>query len=521
MVLPNMATDPANLPPKTTDWKSRYADLVNEYDHLKSDHTREGTDWKKAISRLSQVIQECSPVDEATLQPLTRALSGDSSAESIATAVNDFCLQLPEFDNGLTGSETSNTGQSLTDYDPAQFEQILTNFCSHLQFDPATRQKILGTHQEDCSPAHQLNRLYEVVQSLSGQLAQQPFDPAISLLLIEMVQSLPKFPELDDQLEAATSRAQACDNLNNLLPALEQFAALADTVHQKIEQERQQSAEFLNSTWQRLTELIGFLDSTKSDREQQSKASNHLQQGIQTRIAALVTEADATQSLPALRAILGDSVEEIRQQVNSYVEEEVPRLRRAEEQCQQLGRQVAELKQETDTLRKSLEKKQQEASRDPLTGLANRRAFSRLLAQEQERWQRYGRPLSLIFLDIDWFKKINDQFGHKAGDAALISIARILRKSLRENDLLARFGGEEFVALLPDSEPGAAFEVAEKLRSAVMETNFRFQEQAVHITISCGVSTFAEGDTAEDVLHRADTALYQAKDMGRNQSKTG
>ena len=86
--------------------------------------------------------------------------------------------------------------------------------------------------------------------------------------------------------------------------------------------------------------------------------------------------------------------------------------------------------------------------------------------------------------------------------------------------MLARYGGEEFVALLPDCGAEAAFEVAEKLRSEVMETNFRFQAKPVQITISCGVSTFIDGNIADDVLHRADKALYQAKDQGRNQSKT-
>jgi len=146
---------------------------------------------------------------------------------------------------------------------------------------------------------------------------------------------------------------------------------------------------------------------------------------------------------------------------------------------------------------------------DPLTGLANRRMMDIMLEKNFARSVRLDKPLSAIMLDIDYFKKYNDRLGHNAGDSLLVSLSAILLKETRKIDLVVRYGGEEFLVLLPDTEISKTKEVAERMRKKV--------EDSLGITISLGVATYNKNmKTEEDLVIQADKALYQAKLKGRN-----
>jgi diguanylate cyclase len=153
---------------------------------------------------------------------------------------------------------------------------------------------------------------------------------------------------------------------------------------------------------------------------------------------------------------------------------------------------------------------------DSLTNVHSRYAYENRLAQEFQRWQRHTQPLSFSIWDIDLFKRINDSFGHEAGDRLLRGVADLFARNKRTEDFLARIGGEEFVLLLPMTTLEAAAAVAEKLRSAVEAAAFRHHGEPVKVTISAGITDFRAGDTPTSVYERADRALYQAKQQGRN-----
>jgi diguanylate cyclase (GGDEF)-like protein/PAS domain S-box-containing protein len=160
---------------------------------------------------------------------------------------------------------------------------------------------------------------------------------------------------------------------------------------------------------------------------------------------------------------------------------------------------------------------QQLAITDELTGLYNRRGFFELGRREVERAVRFGHPLSLLILDIDHFKTINDTYGHPAGDRVLQTLARRCLANIREIDLLGRYGGEEFVILLPESSLANASQVAERLRKVIAGEPFASQAGSLEITISLGVASVGEGEgDLADLIARADRALYLAKRSGRN-----
>ncbi len=157
------------------------------------------------------------------------------------------------------------------------------------------------------------------------------------------------------------------------------------------------------------------------------------------------------------------------------------------------------------------------AERDPLTGLFNRRMFFIFLDAEVGRASRHNKNFALIMLDIDHFKRINDSFGHDVGDEVLRVVSSVILDIIRKTDILSRYGGEEFLLLLPETDSDGSMVLAEKIRSMV--EGIRHEKADRPVTISLGVTLFRRGDTLESILKRADDALYQAKHGGRNRSE--
>ncbi len=153
---------------------------------------------------------------------------------------------------------------------------------------------------------------------------------------------------------------------------------------------------------------------------------------------------------------------------------------------------------------------------DGLTNLANRKQLDAILNDEIPRARRYGRDLSMLMLDIDHFKRINDTHGHLAGDCVLSSLASMLQKRLRPNDKLGRYGGEEFCAILPETSLPSAMHIAEDLRALVASHPFVAEKNVIEVTISVGVSALGGGMDALDLYRHADEKLYEAKRAGRN-----
>jgi len=157
------------------------------------------------------------------------------------------------------------------------------------------------------------------------------------------------------------------------------------------------------------------------------------------------------------------------------------------------------------------------AATDPLTGAFNRREFTSLADQESQRANRYNHPLSIMMLDLDHFKKLNDTYGHAAGDKALQRFTTLCCNALRTVDVFGRWGGEEFVTLLPETDVEGAVVIAERLRKLVSQNILVYNDQKISLTASIGIAQYRSGEvTVEGPLSRADSAVYDAKKAGRN-----
>src|SRR5262245_57346224 len=153
---------------------------------------------------------------------------------------------------------------------------------------------------------------------------------------------------------------------------------------------------------------------------------------------------------------------------------------------------------------------------DPLTGLPNRREFNERLEERIGAWNRRREVFSLLLLDVDHFKKLNDRYGHLTGDQVLATIGRALRGAIRAEDAVARFGGEEFAILLPSTSLEQAIEAAQKVREAVARVSISRGGQQITVTVSGGLATITTNERVEALIGRADSALYAAKEAGRN-----
>lgn len=197
------------------------------------------------------------------------------------------------------------------------------------------------------------------------------------------------------------------------------------------------------------------------------------------------------------------------------------RLRREimghQETVEQLRAANMQLRLQLDEIHQLQERLKEQAVRDPLTGLHNRRYLDETLPRELARAKREGYPLSIIMIDLDRFKQINDTYGHPAGDEVIKALAEILRHGTREGDVACRYGGEEFVVALPRMDPDGARNRADEWRLAIANRTIHHGELCLQVTLSAGISAFPDhGSEMDTLVQSADLALYLSKHDGRN-----
>jgi diguanylate cyclase len=279
--------------------------------------------------------------------------------------------------------------------------------------------------------------------------------------------------------------------------------------------------EFLKATVGRLVQLESALGEAQTLSQRAGGDAAQGRQVAEMQVVQLRAVTMQTEDIDELRSFVGDRLDHLQEHLRQQDSAGGNYHARLEAQLGTLSQQVAALNAETVTLRSRLDVTTEEALRDPLTGAFNRLAYDRRAALEVARWRSDGGKLSMIVCDIDHFKRINDGFGHAAGDKVLKEVARVLQDQLRSSDFVARYGGEEFVVLLNGAGSDAALQIAEKLRRSIKAAPFRSRGERVPVTISCGIGTFDGDDTLEIVFERTDAALYAAKAAGRDRSVQG
>ena len=316
------------------------------------------------------------------------------------------------------------------------------------------------------------------------------------------------------QAEAMRERLAHGLNWYELLPILDDLAVLMLAITDSGQHEFEAYLKQLN---ERLEAFQGHLQVASDGHADSRSAARELDTQIREQVDGLQSSVQEAADLDSLKQVLESHLEGLLGTMDEHQQQRDQREQEVAARLKGLAERVANMEQEAQGYREHLEVQRQKALVDPLTGLPNRAAWSERLDHEVNAWHQRGNSLSLAMLDLDHFKRINDGYGHLAGDKVLKIIANVLRKRLRPNDFIARFGGEEFVLLMPDSSLSDALAVGEVLRAAIAACPFHFKGEPVTITVSMGVAQLQPSERSELALKRADEALYRAKAAGRNQ----
>lgn len=368
----------------------------------------------------------------------------------------------------------------------------------------------------------------ELAESLAGKsVSKQNSDVAeagsrvcallVSEVLYQLLQNVSLPADLNEKIERLKRTLEDGVSSGDWGAMLELVSDIATDIRVKINNERLDTEVFLKQVTGRLQDLDQVIQGTEANRKESFIRGQDLDVAVKMEMKGLQNSVNEADEVGALKKIIQKRLEGIEKHLASYRTEEETRHSKDGHLVESLVARLNELEEETVTLRERVNKERLQAQIDPLTGVPNRLGYMERINQEYARWKRFGNPLTLVVWDIDLFKRINDNYGHVAGDKALKSIAKTLAGKIRETDYLARYGGEEFVLIMPGADIKSAQGVAEKLRATVEGMGFHFKGEPVSITISCGISEFRENENIEDVFERADKGLYMAKEQGRNQ----
>ncbi|MFT3929060.1 MAG: diguanylate cyclase [Spongiibacteraceae bacterium] len=363
----------------------------------------------------------------------------------------------------------------------------------------------------------------ETVQSAAVDLsiADQPDDEppfariatAVCQVLDDLLQQIDPPPTATDNYRHAREQIAKGLNWYELVSTLEEIGVI---VLAALDRGQGEFQEFLVGISKRLDEAHQVIKASRQNQSNRQQDDDTLNQVVRSEVQQMQVQVAAATQLEALRTDIGQRLDGIVGALDQHRESSVQRQADLEQQLGTLTQRLRDMEAQSAAMEKRMIEQQRLALIDTLTQLPNRKAYDQRALEECERWKRYGRPLTLAVCDLDHFKSINDKFGHLAGDKVLRIIAKTLRQRLRKSDFIARFGGEEFVILLPETDAHESQRALETLREAVVQCPFHFRDERVAVTVSIGIASFNAGSTPESVFERADAALYRAKEAGRN-----
>ena len=379
--------------------------------------------------------------------------------------------------------------------------------------EPAAPQEAEGQPAADAAPDEGHYALPMMSEQAYSAIAEH-----VQATLFGLLDDLQLPESHGPQAAALRERVERGLNWYELVPVLDDLAVLMRAATSESQREFENYLQSLN---ERLSTMQDNLSAAHEGVAQSQEAARVLDDELRQHVGGLRHSVLEANDLASLKQAVRTRLDGLLATADAYQQRHSQHENQLGERLQQLVGRVASLEQAASGLRQRLEEQRQLALVDTLTELPNRAAWDERVEVEVARWQRYGGELLLAVLDVDHFKRINDDFGHLAGDRVLKIIAGELRKRLRKTDFIARFGGEEFALLLPHTPLPEGLRLLDTLRQGIEQCPFHFKGEPVTVTLSGGLGRFAEGETLEQVFERADHALYAAKDAGRNRIELG
>lgn len=303
------------------------------------------------------------------------------------------------------------------------------------------------------------------------------------------------------------------DFINRLGNASRGLGAELDQYLRKIKSASQPDSSDYHQLPALLHEASLIIQNENRKAEQQQRK---MDEKVGEQLTSISDSVHNTQSLPELKRLIIHHLQLLNTAMNDRQHQENEQRKFLTAQLTAMQARLEDVENEAQNYKRRLSDQKFKSLQDSLTRLPNRTVFEERLRLEFQRWQNYATPLCVVIVDIDHFKRINDSYDHTAGDKTLQVIANTLKKSLRQTDFVCRYGGEEFVIVMPQTTTETACELLGKARHRIKSIPFKFKNTNISITMSAGVSCFVASDTPTTVFERADRALYDAKNQGRD-----
>jgi len=310
---------------------------------------------------------------------------------------------------------------------------------------------------------------------------------------------------LKDELDQSSSVA-------SVETILEEVITLLMEISGKVNDERTTTHNFLGGLRDKLHSVEEVIFSVITDGAESMERAETLGKEVSGDVEVM-GKAVEQDDLAMLKKTVESGLANLSTKVADYLSEERKYNEKNKTKVKDLTRQLRVMEVETTDLRSEVKSKQDLAVKDPLTGVYNRAGYEERVKEEFARRQRVNTPLSVVFVDCNKFKVINDTFGHNAGDIVLVKVAETLKNRARASDIVARYGGDEFVVLLPDTSLDGAEIFAQDACKKVLAAGFNNNGQPLDVSISCGVTEVRDEDDPASALHRADQAMYEAKKL--------
>jgi diguanylate cyclase len=371
--------------------------------------------------------------------------------------------------------------------------------------------------------------LSEAIQSLDDSLAPLPIpeatpiiapvalsDDRVRALLSALLSELKRDPELvsrADEVDAKLTESMTLDQLSDVLTSLNELVAQRI---QRIESAKQEIEILLSHMVGKLDEIGQFVAEQNQSQSQSQASSETLNLQLAGEMKAMGESVESAGDMQQIRRQVRSRLDSIERHLQEFREREATLAATMRARNEQMRARIVELEGEAKRLHSQLKDEQRLSTLDALTQIPNRLAYETRLEEEMKRWQRFKQPTCIAVLDVDHFKRINDTYGHRAGDRVLRTVAECLASRVRSTDFIARYGGEEFVGIFPGTTLESALRLIDELRLAINKLGFHFRGTPISITASSGVTSLLPGDSPGAAFDRADKALYRAKESGRN-----
>lgn len=376
-------------------------------------------------------------------------------------------------------------------------------------WNPFSRNKKANEEAQQARDSHQEND-DKSVKSFSNAIPDSILDA-----LNNFVEQLGNIDIYRKATQSIKQQLKTLQRYDQLTPLIEQIASV---LLEAANQEHAQFESFLQQLNKRLLNVASYLNKASLGNDGILADTKQLNDELAKTILDIKQEVNDASGLGNLKQKLLLSFEHIFDSVGRFRDSQNTRVKASMSELAIIKEQLQATEDEASRLKNNLKEQRFRAYNDPLTQLPNRYAYNERLTQEYTRWRRYRSPLSLAVADIDYFKKVNDQYGHSAGDRVLKHVAEVLEHGIRESDFIARYGGEEFIVLMPETQLADATKAINKLRLLIKNEKVHLDnDEKLDVTLSFGVAEFEGTDTATDVFNKADRALYRAKQKGRNQ----